>query len=257
MRCKKTDNIKQLKLSSKTFLELKRNGIEKIEDLLCYQEKDFSQFRHIQHGRLDEIKNAVHAVGFIFPDEDISILMEPEHFLEQDISTLGLPLNPLKALRNAGIYTVGQLILNSANDLKKLPFIEETNLQIIKNAVHAKGERFWDEDEFFLYDRVQNIQIEILLMNQRKIKKTLQELKIENLNLSTRLYNTLKRNHIDNVADLLSYNIISLSKLDGLGYTHLQKIIDVVSQYGYHFSDENSVVLTKSGWIKKKKHKNF
>lgn len=97
--------------------------------------------------------------------------MEPEHFLEQDISTLGLPLNPLKALRNAGIYTIGQLILNSVNDLKKLPFIEETNLQIIKNAVHAKGERFWDEDEFFLYDRVQNIQIEILLMNQRKIKK--------------------------------------------------------------------------------------
>ena len=33
MRCKKTDNIKQLKLSSKTLLELKRNGIEKIEDL--------------------------------------------------------------------------------------------------------------------------------------------------------------------------------------------------------------------------------
>lgn len=71
------------------------------------------------------------------------------------------------------------------------------------------------------------------------------------------MYNTLKRNHIDNVADLLSYNIISLSKLNELGYTHLQKIIDVVSQYGYHFSDENSVVLTKSGWIMKKKHKNF
>ena len=72
MRCKKTDNIKQLKLSSKTLLELKRNGIEKIEDLLCYQEKDFSQFRHIQHGRLDEIKDAVHAVGFLVPDEDLS-----------------------------------------------------------------------------------------------------------------------------------------------------------------------------------------
>lgn len=95
MRCKKDDSIEQLNLSVKTIFELKRNGIEKIEDLLCYQEKDFSQFRHIQHGRLDEIKN----------------------------------------------------------------------------AVHAKGERFWDEDEFFLYDRVQNIQIEILLMNQRKIKK--------------------------------------------------------------------------------------
>ena len=76
-------------------------------------------------------------------------------------------------------------------------------------------------------------------------------------NLSNRLYNTLKRNHINNVDDLLSYNIISLSKLNGLGYTHLQKLIDIVSQYGYHFSDENSVVLTKSGWIKKKKHKNF
>ena len=69
--------------------------------------------------------------------------------------------------------------------------------------------------------------------------------------------NVLKRNHIYNVADLLSYNIISLSKLNGLGYNHLQKIIDVVSQYGYHFSDENSVILKKSGWIKEKKHKKF
>lgn len=47
MRCKKDDSIEQLNLSVKTIFELKGNGIEKIEDLLCYQEKDFSQFRHI------------------------------------------------------------------------------------------------------------------------------------------------------------------------------------------------------------------
>lgn len=236
---------------------MKRNGIEKIEDLLCYQEKDFSQFRHIQHGRLDEIKNAVHAVGFIFPDEDISILMEPEHFLEQDISTLGLPLNPLKALRNAGIYTVGQLILNSANDLKKLPFIEETNLQIIKNAVHARGVKLLDENDSLLYERIQNIQIELFLLNKKKIKDELAEFKIEDLNLSNRLYLLLKRRNINTVSDLLSYNIMSLNKVNGLGFNHIQSLIQALSCYGYHFSDENSVVFTKSKIIKEKERRRF
>lgn len=142
MRCKKSDCIEQLNLSSKTILELKRNGIEKIEDLLEYRESQFAKFRHIQHGRLDEIKNAVHALGFIFVDEDISILEEPNNFLEQDISTLGLSLNPLKALRNSKIYTVGQLLSYSSRDLKKLPFIEEANLQAIKNAFMLKEKDF-------------------------------------------------------------------------------------------------------------------
>lgn len=257
MRCKKDDSIEQLNLSVKTIFELKRNGIEKIEDLLACNEEQFVKFRHIHHGRWNEIKNAVHALGFIFIDEDISILEEPNNFLEQDISTLGLSLNPLKALRNSKIYTVGQLLSYSSRDLKKLPFIEEANLQAIKNAIHAKGERFLDEDEFFLYDRVQNIQIEVLLLNKRKIEKELREFKIEDLNLSNRLYLLLKRRNIHTVSDLLSYNIMSLSKVKGLGYSHIQSIIQALSCYGYHFSDENSVVLTKSGWIKKKKHKNF
>ena len=257
MRCKKSDCIEQLNLSSKTILELKRNEIEKIEDLLEYRESQFAKFRHIQHGRLDEIKNAVHALGFIFVDEDISILEEPNNFLEQDISTLGLSLNPLKALRNSKIYTVGQLLSYSSRDLKKLPFIEEANLQAIKNAIHAKGERFLDEDEFFLYDRVQNIQIEVLLLNKRKIEKELREFKIEDLNLSNRLYLLLKRRNINTVSDLLSYNIMSLSKVNGLGFNHIQSLIQALSCYGYHFSDENSVVFTKSKLIKEKERRRF
>lgn len=257
MRCKKSDCIEQLNLSSKTILELKRNGIEKIEDLLEYRESQFAKFRHIQHGRLDEIKNAVHALGFIFVDEDISILEEPNNFLEQDISTLGLSLNPLKALRGEEIYTVGQLLSYSSEDLKKLPFIEETNLQAIKNAIHARGEKFLDEDEFFLYGRIQNIQIELLLLNKRKIEEELKELKIEDLNLSNRLYLLLKRRNIHTVSDLLSHNIMSLSKVKGLGYSHIQSIIQALSCYGYHFSDENSVEFTKSRLIKEKKRRRY
>ena len=108
-----------------------------------------------------------------------------------------------------------------------------------------------------LYERIQNIQIELFLLNKKKIKEELTEFKIEDLNLSNRLYLLLKRRNINTVSDLLSYNIMSLSKVNGLGFNHIQSLIQALSCYGYHFSDENSVVLTKSGWIKKKKHKNF
>ena len=164
MRCKKDDSVEQLNLSVKTIFELKINGIEKIEDLLACNEEQFVKFLHIHHGRWNEIKNAVHALGFIFVDEDISILMEQNNLLEQDISTLGLSLNPLKALLNAKIYTVGELLSYSSNDLRKLPFIDYTNLQFIKNAIHARGVKLLDENDSLLYERIQNIQLELFLL---------------------------------------------------------------------------------------------
>lgn len=257
MRCKKDDSIEQLNLSVKTIFELKRNGIEKIEDLLACNEEQFVKFRHIHHGRWNEIKNAVHALGFIFVDEDISILMEQNNLLEQDISTLGLSLNPLKALLNAKIYTVGDLLSYSSNDLRKLPFIDYTNLKFIKNAIHARGVKLLDENDSLLYERIQNIQIELFLLNKKKIKEELTEFKIEDLNLSNRLYLLLKRRNINTVSDLLSYNIMSLSKVNGLGFNHIQSLIQALSCYGYHFSDENYVVFTKSKLIKEKKRRRF
>ncbi len=235
--------VDELPISSKTILELKRNHIFTIHDLLSCSEDRMMKFRHIHHGRLYEIKNAIHEVGFLFVDEDISVLRVGDDLKFQSISFLNLPLNPLKALRKANIYTIEDLLSYKSTDLKKLLFIEDFNLQLIKTALHAKGLRFFDEDISILDDRKANIYS--YLLEERQMTKE-EKMGIEVLNLPNYLYCILKRNRIHTVEDLLAYDIVSLSKLNHLGVVNIQKIISCLSVYDYHFKDEESIIFLKT-----------
>ena len=53
-------------------------------------------------------------------------------------------------------------------------------------------------------------------------------------------------NKLKPIEELLSYDIMSLSKLKHLGITNIKKIIDILSIHGYHFEDENSIVFLKT-----------
>lgn len=59
---------------------------------------------------------------------------------------------------------------------------------------------------------------------------------IEDLNLSTRTFNTLKRNNINNLGDLFKLNDLSLQKLNKLGISSYNEIVDKLKHIGIDFT---------------------
>ena len=233
--------IEELPLSSRTISELKREQIRTVQDLILCDEEKLMNFRKLYYRRIYEIKNAVHELGFIFANEDISVLKTPDNYLMQSIAILDIPLNPLKALKSEKIYTMGELLSYKSHELKQIPFIDNFSIRLIKASLHAKGIIFQDEDNSILDERNHNIDSYLSEKNLQQPKE-----KIEILNLPNYLYCILKRNKINTVEELLSYDIMSLSKIKHLGITNIKKIIDILSIHGYHFEDENSIVFLKT-----------
>lgn len=105
-----------------------------------------------------DIINIIHALGYFLKGEDTSNLCKPKDFEKYDISCLNLCGCASRSLRRDGINTVGELILYDEKRLRGIYGIGNLYFDDIKNAVHAHGCLFVDEDPSLLDFRIKNTQ---------------------------------------------------------------------------------------------------
>ena len=66
------------------------------------------------------------------------------------------------------------------------------------------------------------------------------ELTIEELDLSVRSFNCLKRANINTVEDLISKTEDEMMKVRNLGHKSLEEVINKLAMMGLHLADEDS-----------------
>lgn len=70
--------------------------------------------------------------------------------------------------------------------------------------------------------------------------KKVDEITLEELNLSVRAYSILKRKKIENLGDLRKFSYYELSKIRNMCRLPLREIVEIAKKYGIEFKvDEN------------------
>lgn len=89
---------------------------------------------------------------------------------------------------------------------------------------------------------------------KKKLTISVLDLEIEQLDLSVRLFNSLKRAGIDTVAALVKLSEKEVVKLKSLGRKSFQELKDKFLEYGLEFNDYLKEVLHHSVEEDKDKH---
>lgn len=132
---------------------------------------------------------------------------------------------------------IDELTLEQVGDL--LGFTRERIRQIEAKAyrkLRHPSKRFSDileTKDIEYYKNLMNEFFETVEINVNKVEKLedsdtdlLQEIPIEDLNLTLRTYNCLKRAGINNVYDLQNYSITDIKKIKNLGKKSLEELLD-------------------------------
>lgn len=151
---------------------------------------------------------------------------EKAHLLAKDIFCLNLSFRAYNILKSNGINTVEDLVRCSFDNLK---------------GIDNLGPKLLGE----IYDKVHYTGLEFGLKNLPKVKDNsyndlIYKESIENLGLSNRAYNCLKRNYIDNVGDLVRNTYQYITQIKGLGPKASLEIAEVVHKLGLNFLDEEN-----------------
>lgn len=237
--------IEKLGFSQKTYNCLHVKGIAKLGDFLSLSTEDITSIKSCGEKTCKEIIAIVHSYGIKFSDElekdqALDILKNVHDKVDYDdnlklpIELLGFSNRAFKCLKNAGIDTIEKLVNLSTFDLTNIKGLGPKVFEELMELMHSYGLKFVDERE---KEQTKTIieNIEKTNGDDKQIFNLLL-LPIEVIELSTRVYNCLKRQGITTLQDLVNLSTYDLIKIKGLGKNMADEIITKVSNYCLSFA---------------------
>ena len=216
---------------------------------------DFRKVLHLSH------KGAgVVTAGMITPDDQVEILnpdmyictLEDDASLEMDIF-IGRGRGYVLADRNKSeVFPIGTIVMDSNfTPLKKVNFeVESTRvgqsidfdklvLEVVTNGSMSAKEilslsaKLVNDHLSLFIELVESMNSQSLLVSSKEDKQIkLLEMSIEDMDLSVRSYNCLKRANINTVEDLTKKSEEDMLKVKNLGRKSLDEVINKLTSYG-------------------------
>ncbi len=136
-------------------------------------------------------------------------------------------------LERAGLVTIGEL---EAADLSKIDgFTAEKIDEIQNHLLWWKERRFRDEYPNYYEQRKAELLAEQNPVKNQEIEPWSVDEEIENLDLSVRAYNRLKRAGINTLADLKKMTLQDLRNIKNIGKKDIQEICEKAKKLGFVF----------------------
>ena len=162
-----------------------------------------------------------------------------EKVLEMTIEELDLSVRSFNCLKRAGIDTVENTRVGSNTDYDKLTLEVLTNGTIsAKEAISLAAKILNEHLNLFvnLSDEAKNT--EIMVERPETVKEKVLEMTIEELDMSVRSFNCLKRAGIDTVEDLTKKTEEDMIKVRNLGKKSLEEVIQKLHSLGLDLKKE-------------------
>lgn len=136
-------------------------------------------------------------------------------------------------------YYVSNTRVGQSIDYDKLTIEVETNGTLsAREVISLSGKLIQDHISLFV-DLVENMSQMALLVNREEDNQSkVLEMSIEDMDLSVRSYNCLKRANISTVEDLIKRTESDLSKIKNLGRRSLEEVIEKLASYGLTLKEE-------------------
>lgn len=145
------------------------------------------------------------------------------------LDVLGLSVRPDNKLREMGISTVSDLLKVSISDLKKIPYLGYTSI----NEIIKKLEIYLLEDKTKVKPAFNGSNYDVF-----EYKGSLYyDVRIDELDFSTRAYNCLSRNGVQNIHQLLLIDEEYLMQFRNMGKGTVTEIQNLIN----HFLSENKI----------------
>ena len=237
-------NVDELELSVRAYNGIKRAGINTVEELMQRTPEEMLNVRNLGQSAVDEIIERLSEFdlslkGDVEYGNDKAKVLGVENIDELNIDDMGLSVRSFNCLKRAGINTLGDLTRRTPEDMMKVRNLGRKNLEEILWKMREYG--VWLEGE----EPPKN----------NLIPSDVDGMTIEEMNLTIRSYNCLKRAGIRTVADLRSRTPDDMMKVRNLGRRSLEEVIDKMKELGVEFSsgeDEEENASMPSGDIDEK-----
>jgi len=201
------------------IIDSKNKGLEcrKTFRACIEQEKESVRLLKVEKKKIDSLETKAKQIRL----QNASV--KPEDVLVEDLQ---LDQKFIKILKAMG--------LNSVKDI--VDYYNNNNYTLLtpKYIGNALERNIMGQLELLNIELIPNIE-----ENRRKLLTQPQNLPIEHLNLSLRLYNCLKRHQINTVEELINYyidNKMSLQTMRNLGVGGERDILDKLAEFGVDFS---------------------
>lgn len=137
-------------------------------------------------------------------------------------------------------YTVQNTRVGQITDYDKLSIEVWTNgTSSAKEAVSLAARIMTEHLNLFVHLSEEAIDAEIMVEKDDKGKEKALEMTIEELDLSVRSFNCLKRAGINTVEDLVSKTEEEMMKVRNLGRKSLEEVVEKLHSLGFNFSNED------------------
>lgn len=156
-----------------------------------------------------------------------------DSYLRMTIEDLDLSVRSFNCLKRAGIETVGDLVEKTLDDMMKVRNLGRKSLEEVERKLAMMGLSFKETpaEEVPIMGDVIEGRLEV-------IEPDYSDWTIEELDLSVRSYNCLKRAGINTVGELIQKTEEELSKVRNLGYPSIKEIKNKLATLGLSLSTE-------------------
>jgi len=163
--------------------------------------------------------------------------LSSDSYLRMTIEDLDLSVRSFNCLKRAGIETVGDLVEKTHDDMMKVRNLGRKSLEEVEHKLAMMGLSFKENP-------VEEIPLmgDVIEGGLGVIEPDYTDWTIEELDLSVRSYNCLKRAGINTVGELIQKTEEELSKVRNLGYPSIKEIKTKLATLGLSLSTEEIVM---------------
>jgi DNA-directed RNA polymerase alpha subunit len=233
--------IEELQLSVRAYNCLKRAQIKSVADLRDYTQEDLLEIKNFSQKSAEEVIEALQKrLGIILPQERASksedITLESIKSDQNDdidpmsqipIEELQLSVRAYTCLKRAQINLVGDLLDYTEEDLLEIKnFGHKSTEEVIEALQKRLGITLPQERA----SKSEDITPESIKSDQNDDIDPMSQIPIEELQLSVRAYNCLKRAQINSVADLRDYTQEDLLEIKNFGQKNAEEVIEALQK---------------------------
>lgn len=157
-----------------------------------------------------------------------------DSYLGMTIEEMDLSVRSYNCLKRAGIETVGDLISKTMDDMMKVRNLGRKSLEEVEHKLAMMGLSFQESPE----DDTP-IMGEVIEGGLGVMETDYSDMTIEELDLSVRSYNCLKRANINTVGELLQKTEEDLFKVRNLGHPSIREIKAKLASMGLSLSTDS------------------
>ncbi len=231
--------VRELTISARSKSCLMSAGYKDVEDLRNVSDETLLAIKNLNQTCVTEIRNALNEYfasqsskenDDLGDDNGTDDITETD-VMEMPIDELEFSIRTYMCLKRAGINTVGDLCNKTIEDMMKVRNLGRRNLEEVLAKLNELGLALKDEET------------ESEAANTTPVTIVDMDSAIDELQLSLRSYNCLKREGINTVEDLCNRTVDDVRWVRNLGRKNFEEILEKMNALGFQFKEAPKVEL--------------